>query len=246
MVVGIMRVKNEGRWIEQSIQSILPVCDRVMVMDDHSVDDTLYVCSRIHPKVEVHPSPFFGLNESRDKNWLLARVKELGPVDWVVCIDGDEVLAPGAGDRLMLAMRAEASCLSLRVLYLWNSPTLVRVDGVYGDFHRESVFRPTGELFSPRDGVNFHCGNVPWGIRQNRKVLKDIALFHLGYMHREDRVRKYYWYNEKDPGNRVEDGYRHMVVGDLFPKESKFLYGGPLLLKELKVVTGAGVVAGVK
>jgi hypothetical protein len=56
---------------------------------------------------------------------------------------------------------------------------------------------------------------------------------HLGYMDRDDRVRKYAWYNEHDPHNQVEGCYRHMVIGDLpeFPASYKAKWGGPLELE---------------
>jgi hypothetical protein len=50
-------------------------------------------------------------------------------------------------------------------------------------------------------------------------------------------VRKYEWYRNIDGENPVEDGYRHMVVGDIFPAESRFRYGGPLQLEALCEVT---------
>jgi O-antigen biosynthesis protein len=235
MIVGIMRVKNEARWIYRCVSSILPVCDQVIIMDDHSTDDTPEICATLHEKVHLLPSPFTWLNEVRDKNWLLGQAVSEG-ADWVVSIDGDEMLAPGGAEKLLCAMREETvPCLSLRVLYLWGSEDLVRVDGVYGDFHRESVFRPDGKnkFLATSHGGNFHCGNVPAGIREKRKIVGGATLLHFGYMHREDRVRKFYWYNEQDPGNVREDGYKHIVVGDLFPMESRFSYGGPLRVEKL-------------
>jgi len=53
-------------------------------------------------------------------------------------------------------------------------------------------------------------------------------------MHRADRERKYQWYNAQDPNNAIEDRYRHMVIGDLFPADSKFDHGGPLKLAQLQ------------
>jgi glycosyltransferase involved in cell wall biosynthesis len=231
MILGLLRIKNESRWIEKCISSILPLCDQVFAMDDHSEDDTAALCAAL-PNVSVLPSPFEGLNECRDKQWLLDRAMELKP-EWIVFIDGDEMLAPGYVDQLRVEMRSPYPCLSLRVLYLWDSETQVRVDGVYGDFHRESVFRPNGSRFETNsNGGNFHCGNVPWGNRQHRKVL-DIPLLHFGYLHREDRINKYHWYNRRDPENAIEDSYRHMVVGDIFPANSRFTHGGPLRLAPL-------------
>lgn len=232
-VVGILRVKNESRWIERSICSILPLCERVLVFDDHSTDDTVSLCAAM-PKVTVLPSPFRGLNELRDKCYLMEQVEPLKP-EWIIHIDGDEMLMPGRESALLNAMDGPYQCLSPRILYLWDSETQARVDGVYGDFHRESMFRfvPGARFVGSGDGANFHCGNVPMALRQKRRVLNDVTLLHFGYLHREDRVRKFAWYNTQDPDNLREDGYKHMVVGDLFPVDSEFMHGGPLKLQTL-------------
>lgn len=231
-VAGMMRVKNEARWIERCVRSILPLCEQIFILDDHSTDGTADICRAI-PCTTVLDSPFTGLDEARDKNWLLEQTLT-GKPDWIIAIDGDEMLAPASMEPLRCAMLGNATCLSLRVLYLWDGEDQVRVDGVYGDFHRESVFRPDGSRFELAGaGPNFHCGNVPARIRQKRRVMNDVALLHFGYLHREDRARKFHWYNQADPGNAREDGYRHMVIGDLFPPESKFMHGGPLQLQAL-------------
>jgi len=237
-----MRVKNEARWIERCVRSFLPICDRAVIMDDHSTDGTPDICAAI-PNVEVLSSPFSDLDESRDKNWLLEHV---GSTDWILSIDGDEMLAPGEEGKLrdeMANLHPAYSCLSFRILYLWDREDQVRVDGVYGQFRRESAFKPNGAQFSSTSaGGNFHCGNVPWQIRQKRKAA-DVALLHFGYMHREDRERKFYWYNDRDPMNFGEDCYRHILIGDLYPASSKFMHAGPLELKPLEEQCQVGTAA---
>ena len=232
-VIGMLRVKNEARWIERCLASILPLCDQIVVLDDHSDDDTLARCQAM-PKTYAFESPFEGLDEARDKNLLLSIAEEKYRAAWIIAIDGDEVLAPGSLDPLQMALHSPFSCLSLRVRYLWDREDQLRTDGVYGDFHRESVFRPNGAAFPHNsDGSNFHCGNVPPALRQKRAVLSQIELLHFGYLHREDRERKFAWYNARDPDNAREDRYRHMVIGDLFPAESRFTHGGPLRLEPI-------------
>lgn len=236
-VVGMLRVKNEARWIDRCIASIQPFCDQVLVMDDHSTDDTLARCSAI-PGVTAFVSPFHDLNESRDKNMLLELAEKSGP-DWIIAIDGDEMLSESAREALPAWLSSRATALSLRIWYLWDREDQKRVDGVYGDFHRESVFRPNGSRFvSTSNGGNFHCGNVPWAIRQRRQVI-DLPILHFGYMHRADRERKFAWYNERDPRNMAEDEYKHMVIGDIFPATSRFMHGGPLRLESLGVLVRA-------
>jgi O-antigen biosynthesis protein len=229
-MIGMMRVKNEARWIERVITSMLPICEKILVMDDHSSDGTPFLCSSI-PGVQVFDSPFTGLNETRDKNYLLDRARGDGS-GWVLCIDGDELLAPGAAAELARAASAsDARALSPRIRYLWDREDQVRTDGVYGRFRRPSAFVPgTARFEATAAGGNFHCGNVPLSLQWGAKPV-DADILHFGYLHREDRLRKYEWYNRHDAENGNEDGYRHMVIGDLFPAGSKFRHAGPLELE---------------
>lgn len=236
MTFGMIRCKNEARWIRRCIESILPLCDMVYVLDDHSTDGTPQICAEI-PKTHVWNSAFEGLDESRDKNWLLEKIEERrGRPDWIIAIDGDEILVESGAQVLRQSMDSTPyPCISLPVWYLWDREDQRRMDGVYGDFRRESVFRPDGSPFvSTGHGGNFHCGNVPLQIRQKRAYL-DAPLLHLGYLHREDRIRKLAWYREKDPNNGAEDNYRHVAQGDLpeIPADIQLMHAGPLRLETL-------------
>jgi O-antigen biosynthesis protein len=234
MILGLMRVKNEARWIKRCVESILPACDQVLVMDDHSTDGTPEICAAL-PGVTVYDSPFEGLNETRDKNWLLRQARRLNPAPaWILMIDGDEMLAAGGAAAIRAAVQQPAQSLAFQVLYLWDAENQVRMDGVYARFWRPSLFRLTEEQFQATHAAGgFHCGNVPLAQQRSARRVEGAALLHFGYLHREDRVRKYEWYRNIDGENPIEDGYRHMVVGDIFPAESRFRYGGPLQLEAL-------------
>ncbi len=230
MIVAMMRIKNEARWIASVIVAQLPIVDRLYILDDHSTDATTDIC-RGFPKVELFHSPFQGTDETRDKNWLLGKVESASP-DWVLHIDGDEELAPGSSEliRQIVANPGECDSFRFKVLYLWDRPDQIRVDGIYGNFYRGSLFKfHPGRRFQSAVGGGFHCGNVP----DPRNITNCAAsLIHYGYMHAEDRRRKYEWYNsaDKQPIPTGEDGYRHMVIGDVFPADMKTRWGGPLKL----------------
>ena len=230
-VIGAMRIRNEERWIERSIRSFFPICEKVIVLDDHSTDSTVDICRSIEG-VDVISSPFEGLDETRDKNFLLDAV---GYPDWCCMWDGDEELMPGAAARLQLAMQAATAqnirALAFSVLYLWDRPDQIRVDGVYRSMSRVSAFRAGPERFESKGKNGFHCGNAPQAIQG--RVLVNAPLLHYGYMDRCDRIRKYKWYKEQDPSNYIEDEYRHIVIGDMFPADSHFMHGGPLELRKL-------------
>lgn len=232
-MIGLLRVRNEGRWIKRSIESIRPICSTVLVMDDHSEDDTAAIaesCGAV-----VLPSPFSGLDETRDKNWLLSKVWDYAePGEWALMIDGDEAFAE-SDLEILSRIPVGFTAVSMRILYLWDTDSQVRMDGVYGVFRRPSMFcllHPRIKFKSTRHGGNFHCGNVPVECLP-RTAKSNARLLHFGYMDQADRIRKYHWYCERDPDSRSEDGYRHMVIGDVFPKESRFRWAGPLEVRPL-------------
>lgn len=229
MICGMLRIRNEARWIERVIKSIIPLCERIVILDDHSTDGTQDIC-RSFDSVTVLDSPFKGLNEARDKNYLLVRVASFRP-EWILHIDGDEELEPGGSGKILRTVEnGEAIFYKLPVVYLWDSQQQMRVDGVYGRFKRPSLFKPLdGARFGGLGGAHFHCGNVPVPTDGPCGDC-DARLLHYGYLNREDRIRKYRWYNFNDPKNSKEDRYRHIVIGDVFPPESEFKHAGPLKL----------------
>ena len=212
-----MRIKNEAEHIREVLTQALALCARAYVFDDHSSDDTAAICRTFGERVTVFPSPFEGLDEARDKNHLLRQVIAANP-EWVLWIDGDEVLERTGPDRIKSAVqRARGiAAFSLRIAYLWDDPEHVRVDGIFGRFTRPSLFRlhgqPLNSLHFPNSGYggNFHCGNVPRGLVGVTQNL-DVRLKHYGYMRREQRQSKYQWYSAVDPNNAAEDNYRHLA-----------------------------------
>jgi glycosyltransferase involved in cell wall biosynthesis len=215
--LGAMRIKNEARHIYEVISRVLLLCQRVLIFDDHSTDETVAICQSFGERVMVFPSPFVGLDEARDKNYLLKKIIETD-AKWVLWIDGDEVLERTGPVKLRHAADdgRDVAVYSLRIAYVWNDPQHIRVDGIYGQFRRPSFFRLEGQplqhLHFPLTGfgANFHCGNVPRGVVGALREL-NVRLKHFGYMTREQREAKYIWYNKIDPNNVAEDHYRHLV-----------------------------------
>jgi GT2 family glycosyltransferase len=212
-----MRVKNEARYIRESLTQTLRLCQTALVFDDHSSDDTMAICRTFGTRVKLLPSPFEGLDEARDKNYVLAEIAKYSP-EWVLWIDGDEVLERSGPERLkqvVTAVRGVAA-FNLRIAYLWNDPQHMRIDGIFGRFRRPSLFRLLGQAFerlhfrSSGCGGNFHCGNVPDGLVGNMPELP-VRLKHYGYMTKEQRMAKYTFYTTTDPQNHAEDNYRHLA-----------------------------------
>lgn len=168
---AMLRVHNEARWISEVLESIRPLCERIFVMDDHSTDNTIELSQRFRlganqaEQVKVYNSPFEGLNESRDKNWLYDRIIRECEPEWILCVDGDEVLEMRGPDIIrehcaqtkLVAKDVVkgggvhvteyeavpvADSYKLPIAFLWNDREHWRTDRIYGDFWRPSLFRP--------------------------------------------------------------------------------------------------------
>ncbi len=217
-VGGAMRIRNEAPHISEVLRRALALCEQVFVLDDHSDDGTRQICEAFGSRVVVVPSPFEGLDESRDKNYLLERLV-VAPPRWVLWIDGDELLERTGPERLAAAAASAPSHVAsyaLRIAYVWDHQDRVRVDGTFGTFARPSFFRLEGQPLQrlrfpeTRQGANFHCGNVPGGLEGTTEWL-EVRLKHLGYVTPEQRLAKYRWYTSIDPDNPMEDNYRHLI-----------------------------------
>jgi len=233
----MLRIKNESQWIAEVLESILPLCPKIFVLDDHSTDNTIEICHRYHPQVDVLPSPFTGLNESRDKNWLYDEIIRRCRPEWILCIDGDEVLEKQGPEiiRETVARKTDTRSLVMKIAFMWGDRDSVRVDRIYSDFWRPSLFKPVheipGDLDSRKlqtefrfmatpfgrkvndDQPNLHCSSVPQRFIHGRQMCK-ARLKHYGYMERETRVNKLDFYTSVDWKNLAEDCYRHITQGD--------------------------------
>lgn len=219
-IVCVMRIKNEERWIGSCLQEAAKVCDRILILDDGSTDRTPEIC-RSFPKVRYR---FYQrtVNEGRDRQELLQWALE-NQADWVLILDGDEVLEDGAAKTI----RREISRLDprdpvytffyLHILYFWNDPELYRCeDSIYGNFWIPRLFTTWGQdtekLFISCTGHehNLHASGVPANLQgKGRKI--DVRVKHYGYLEAAFRQKKYDFYLQHDPETAATGYYDHLT-----------------------------------
>lgn len=91
VITGITRVRNEALIFEDTLRHYLEVCDRVIVYDDASTDETADIAASFD-RVELVRGPHWRANrpdeETRHRALLLRRVS----TPWTLCFDADERL----------------------------------------------------------------------------------------------------------------------------------------------------------
>jgi len=89
-IVGIVLVKNEDLYLRAAVENILEFCDRIILCDNGSTDETgkiLKEFSARHTKVECH-----SVRHPRESHEFLKPLA--GTRSWVFGVDGDEIYDP--------------------------------------------------------------------------------------------------------------------------------------------------------
>lgn len=86
-IIGLFLVKNEDVYIEQAILNVIDFCDKIIVEDNHSEDNTFSILENlaaIHPKIKISR-----IDNPLDSHRHIA--KYYGTNTWIFGVDGDEL-----------------------------------------------------------------------------------------------------------------------------------------------------------
>jgi radical SAM superfamily enzyme YgiQ (UPF0313 family)/GT2 family glycosyltransferase/acetyltransferase-like isoleucine patch superfamily enzyme/ubiquinone/menaquinone biosynthesis C-methylase UbiE/glycosyltransferase involved in cell wall biosynthesis len=218
-IIGMLRIKNEAYWISEVLAKAAPLVDGFVILDDGSTDETPAIC-KSHPKVLRYEwQDETETDEVRDKNRLLQWTLENDP-DWVIALDGDEVLEDTATQTILNAINVvnpEFTKLGIIFLYMWDNHDTYRIDGHYQEVRHPRIFRVSGLPVEPVDlsfrpsryGANFHCGSIPTNL-PGETLYIDVRVKHYGYFSPKQRASKKSFYKTKDPENAATGYYNHL------------------------------------
>ncbi len=194
-VTGFSFIKNAVKFqypIVEALQSILPVCDEVIVVAGDSNDDTRELVSAIHTnKIRVIDSVW---DNSLKNGRVLAietdkALNEISPeTDWCFYIQGDEVVHENGYEEIVSAMRKwkdvkEVDGLLFKYRHFYGSYDYT---GVSSRWYKNEIriIRNHKSIFSYRDAQGFRK-------RQNEKLnVKPLNAYihHYGWV-REPKTR---------------------------------------------------------
>ena len=221
-MIAMYRIKNESRWIKQSLESISEICKEIVILDDGSTDDTVKICENFPQVVDIHSQNDLPFNETRDKNTLLRMALSRDP-DFILTLDGDEMIMPNSKQYLFYELNVlypNVNHFEFKELYVWDKPNQYRCDGVFNNTGSKKLFRlkdqPENLQFGRTDFPgNAHCAAFPNNlIGKNQTVKSKIKVLHYGYYDEELRRKKYDFLTKLDPNNIDFDGYKHIFSGN--------------------------------
>lgn len=186
-MLGLMRVKNEGRWLEASLRS-QSFCDHILVLDDNSTDETADICAQFKDFVTWIPKAHETFHdEQTDRQFLAQEASRYNP-EWICGLAGDEVLLEDTWDRIWpLLTDSSVNVIEVLNLHLWNNPWTVRVDGNWREQYRQSFWRFKRGLLTYQPD---HC-SLPDQITERPFTRAGVRMWHYASVSRQDRRRHY-------------------------------------------------------
>ena len=221
-IVGTYRVKNEERFLEKSLKSVMDICSEIVVLDDNSTDKTVEICSSFDKVVDIQTQSNVMLNEVRDRNFLLQMALKRNP-DFILSVDGDEIFMQNAAEILFEELDViynTNNVFEFQFLTCWDNADQIRFDGIFGNYWQKRLFKtknqPSNLVFKNTANFgNLHCGSVPKDtIGFNDPIRSDVKIFHMASIDQTLRQQKYKYYTKIDANSNLNDGYKHMISGE--------------------------------
>jgi len=203
MIHGMMLVKNEAdRWLYNVLYQMNYLCDRLVILDDKSDDDTFEICTCHATEVYKSDESLWGKDElkQRQKLWELT-TKKAKKGDWIICLDADELLVTNHLDYIKYLLKTislKVDGIGFKLFDMWNE-THFRHDQYWqGHLHYWCM----AVRYDDRDYIwhekTLHCGRFPANA-SGSMLPTQIPIKHMGWSKEEDRIRKYNRYMEIDP-----------------------------------------------
>ena len=143
LVAGLTS-KNEDWIIDKTLQSLNQYCDKIVVYDDGSTDNTENIC-RSYDKViwkvrpEHHP---LQREEAKQRLELIEILKDQDP-DYVLLLDADEIPTPSIVNFIE-NINEDVALWRTRMINLWEDESKYRVDSYQTKFGTTVNWDPFG------------------------------------------------------------------------------------------------------
>jgi glycosyltransferase involved in cell wall biosynthesis len=187
----------------------------VLLLDDGSTDATADIAGSFG-FVDYRRQDDLEMDEGRDRTALYRWALELEP-EWILTLDGDEALAPGAAEQILRAVEMVPASTNIfeMILAVMATPPDVNAPKRFSG-PSPLAFWKMGRAFRVKDADveysftskhenNLHCGCVPKMLRYE-KIKLNACILYYGYESPEAVEKKRAFYGEHDPANlpRVE------------------------------------------
>jgi glycosyltransferase involved in cell wall biosynthesis len=215
-ISGVVIALNEAQQLHYALSTLLPWCDEVIVVDQHSEDDTAAIAERMGATVYQHDRT--GGIADPARRFAVSRASG----DWVFILDADEMVPPTLAAQLRELADSEPAIDVVMVpranviLGRW-----IRHGNNWPSRHAR-FFRPGSLLMTDR----IHRSIEPAPGTRRHKLAADpsLAIWHFPGGNLSDLVRKVDRYTDIEARQAYARGRRVDHPIQLFPEAIRFFW----------------------
>lgn len=127
----VLSVHNEESSLAPALESIRNLADEIIVVNNHSTDDTVNIAKKYTKLVYVHKNIPNSLNTP--KNYGFSKAKS----DWILSLDADERVSPELGKEIRSVMLSDPPV---------NGFWICRQNIVFGEWIQHGIWYPDRQL----------------------------------------------------------------------------------------------------
>lgn len=229
-ISGFSFIRNAIKYnypIAEALQSILPLCDEVVVAVGASEDGTREMVAALDPKIRIIDTVWDESVREGGRVLALETDKAFREIskdsDWCIYIQGDEVLHEDGIPALREAMlkwkdNKEVDGLLLHYKHFYGSYEYVGCEGKWYR-HEIRVVRNNPSIYSYRDAQGFRKGN------DEKLLVKKVAawIHHYGWVQEAQTIAKKFAVKDRINFNKdtdestieVDEQYPYLMVNAL-------------------------------
>lgn len=153
----VMLVKNEAHCLADAIISAKPFVNEILVVNDHSTDDTESIATMAGAtRIIVPPFNVSEVGFSVAWNWMIDQAEH----DWILIMDADERLGPDAYALHTLTRYQDKTVWDLP-RHKWEKYPVARTElEAYPDWQTRFMKRRPEDRFSGELHVTYHCARI--------------------------------------------------------------------------------------
>ncbi len=156
----VIIAKNEAGCITQCIASAKPYVNEILVVDDHSTDDTASLATLMGARVLSLPWHVHERGFAESSNWMISQATH----DWILFIDADELL--GNPERLHTLMRYPGKEVWALPRRKWFEYPVTRMEiEAYPDWQIRFFKRNGVNKFDGHMHIRYQCPKIYYAYR---------------------------------------------------------------------------------
>jgi glycosyltransferase involved in cell wall biosynthesis len=230
-IIAMYRIKNVERWIKKSLESTSKICNKIVILDDGSTDNTLKICKTFSSVVDIHEQKNLVFDETRDNNMLIQMALKHNP-DYILFLDGDEIIMPGMEKILyedMIYLNPNSDIFEFQLLDMSEQPNRYRINNPTTNYIYKLLFKVGNQknlhYLPTRFPYNMHCSKIPDNANGSNNIsLSRVKILHYGYYDQKLKQTKYDLYNTLDPNATEFYKYEHLIHPEKFSIPDDFAY----------------------